>query len=304
MSTPDWPPDRVTTLEELEAALGPALESARVSYTELHGECEDPLALWHLQRGDVALVEPRMVALATDPRWEARALAADVLRNLTGPRDPWDEPALLGEPAVARAWLLCAMANVERDDRALQAIVSAFIGLQADLGEDAAAAFACRFIEHDAVGVRVAAAAILHGNRTPRAIAALLPFVADPSAPVRYWTCVSFGRWLACPNVLQTIDTPEIRDALARCLADESIWVREEALIGLAIRGDERGLAAIASALAQVDTDSAGGLAWAAYALEHAPRSRFVPHLEAIHAKSGSNGVAVALEACRATTVW
>ena len=66
-----------------------------------------------------------------------------------------------------------------------------------------------------------------------RFIHGLLRLAADSAAHVRDWTVFGLG-------VLGDADSPEIREALLRCLDDADENVREEAAVGLGKRQDLR----------------------------------------------------------------
>jgi HEAT repeat protein len=67
----------------------------------------------------------------------------------------------------------------------------------------------------------------------PLYVCGLLKLTSDPDTDVRDWAVFGVG-------VKGDVDSPEIRDALLRCLDDSSVDVREEAAIGLGRRQDRR----------------------------------------------------------------
>jgi HEAT repeat protein len=81
-----------------------------------------------------------------------------------------------------------------------------------------------------------------------RAIRVLLELTADSDSEVRDWAV--FGL-----SVQGDADSPEIREALLRCLDDEDVSVREEAAVGLARRRDERVVPKLLEMLAQDGPD-------------------------------------------------
>ena len=91
----------------------------------------------------------------------------------------------------------------------------------------------------------------------PQATRALIRLTADECGDIRNWATFGLGR-------LSNLDTPEIREVLAAHLDDAHDETRNEALIGLARRADER---AIASAIRELTADSVGVLAVHAAAL-------------------------------------
>jgi HEAT repeat protein len=78
----------------------------------------------------------------------------------------------------------------------------------------------------------------------PRSVATLLQLARDTEEDVRDWATFGLG-------VLSEIDSPEIRDALVRCLDDSDEDVREEAMVGQGKRQDKRVLPTLLSALEQ-----------------------------------------------------
>ena len=70
----------------------------------------------------------------------------------------------------------------------------------------------------------------------------------DADEDVRDWATFGLG-------TLGTVDTPEIRDAFAKRLDDDSSDVVDEALAGLAQRRDKRALPFLLERLRQPDVD-------------------------------------------------
>ena len=66
-----------------------------------------------------------------------------------------------------------------------------------------------------------------------QSVRGLLKLTSDSDTDVRDWAVFGLG-------VLGDVDSPEIREALFRCLQDASQNVREEAAVGLAKRQDQR----------------------------------------------------------------
>ena len=97
---------------------------------------------------------------------------------------------------------------------------------------------AVRFLRHADEELRYAVVHALTGYDDPLAIESLITLTADPADEVRDWA--TFG--LAQQS---SVDTPEIREALAARLDDPHEDCRGEALIGLARRRDPRAAAAV-----------------------------------------------------------
>jgi HEAT repeat protein len=77
-------------------------------------------------------------------------------------------------------------------------------------------------------------------------IQALLRAMEDPHERVRDWATFTIG-------ALYTVDTPAVRDALARHLDDDGADTAGEAAVGLAIRGDPRVYPVLVERLADPD---------------------------------------------------
>ncbi len=249
-----------------------------------------------LRRGPTTAIEARMDALATEQAWESRAAAAYVLRFLTGPTG--ETPR--GEPVRARARRIAGLADRETDPRALTEMLAAFVDLRGEMDPAEVCALALRFLGHESAEVRETSVAVLYGLDRDEAIEALLDASRDADARVRDAACFGLGHMLGSPGTTGGIvDTAPIREALAARLTDDDVEAREEAATGLALRGDERGLAAVEDMLARFDEQGVTTRVLATAA--EAPSARYVPHLEAIvrelpHLREA----VVALDECRA----
>jgi hypothetical protein len=125
-----------------------------------------------------------------------------------------DEPAVLSSAAIGIGHL--------RDERAIGRLVA--------------------LSSHGSADVRRGVVHGLMGHDDDRAVAALISLSADPDPAVRDWATFSLG-------VQIDRDTPELREAFAARLSDPDLDTREEAILGLTVRGDERALeAALAAA--------------------------------------------------------
>jgi HEAT repeat protein len=116
-----------------------------------------------------------------------------------------DEPAVLASAAIGLGHL--------RDERAIDRLVA--------------------LSSHASPEVRRAVVHGLMGHEDDRAVRALIALSGDGDAAVRDWATFSLG-------VQIERDTPELRDALAARLSDRDADTRDEAIRGLALRGDER----------------------------------------------------------------
>jgi len=102
-----------------------------------------------------------------------------------------------------------------------------------------------RFGRHPIAEVRFAVACALGSYpNDPLSVTNLLELTRDSDADVRDWATFGLGVQGDC-------DTPEIREALFRCLEDQNEDVREEAMVGLAKRKDRRVLPILLQSLEQ-----------------------------------------------------
>ncbi|MFO1253586.1 MAG: HEAT repeat domain-containing protein [Inhella sp.] len=82
--------------------------------------------------------------------------------------------------------------------------------------------------------MRFHVACALGRYKEPKAAEALLILLQDPDSTVRDWATFSLG------TLLEGLDSPAIRDGMARQLTGADPMVRGEGLVGLALRQDER----------------------------------------------------------------
>lgn len=248
--------------------------------------------------GDPSRVEPRVRALADDPRWEARAAVAEVLRYLVGPVTSAPPRPIPG--AVERATFLAERLAQERDPRVRRALLAAFVDLREDVGRDVARPIACRGAGDPDPDVRASAAAVLGGDPDPMAIDTLVLLSTDPDGTVRDGACFALGHLLGSPRMPGGIeDSDRIREALAARLDDPDDEAREEAATGLALRGDERGIDRVVALLAGFDEEGVSERVLATAA--EAPDARYLAALEHVVRERPDLRTAVeALEECRA----
>jgi HEAT repeat protein len=111
------------------------------------------------------------------------------------------------------------------------------------IGTARAVSFLMRYGSHPDANVRFAAATALgHFANDSLATSALIKLTADTDADVCDWATFGLG-------VLGRLDSPKIRDALVARLHNTCDDAREEAMIGLAMRRDQRVLSALLSSL-------------------------------------------------------
>jgi HEAT repeat protein len=167
----------------------------------------------------------RAVTFCGDPDSARRSLGVDVLAQLGAGRNDEDRP--FRSPSVD---LLLAMVEEETDVGVLVSIGHALGHLGDDRGIDAL----CRLAAHEHEDVRYAAACALGFSPDQRAIDTLVALSADEDSDVRDWATFGLGQ--------NEVDSAQIREALAARLTDPDGDTREEAVAGLAMRGDERAI--------------------------------------------------------------
>lgn len=139
------------------------------------------------------------------------------------------------------------------------ALLGRMLGTEADTAVLAAVCFALGYLElpetvpllvpfkgHPDAEVRFAVTHALAACEEPEAVAALIDLSEDSDSDVRDWA--TFG--LGCQIDL---DTPAVREALARRLEDADEDCRFEAMAGLARRKDSRAFAPVRAILADGD---------------------------------------------------
>lgn len=188
------------------------------------------------RRGDRETFEA-MRALLADPDAKRRAFAADVLGQLATGDDDDETPRDAGLPDA------CFTALAERlateDDPAVLAALGIAFGHRRD---PRAVALMLPHASHPDERVRYGAVMALMGHDAPEALDGLMALSIDSDAEVRNWATFALGT--------QTeVDTPALRAALVARLDDSDPHTRGEAYVGLAERGDETAVPAIAKAL-------------------------------------------------------
>lgn len=184
------------------------------------------------QRGDAATFEAlRPLLDADDPA--DRRMAIHGISQLGVPERTLPEEGLEA---------LAARLAVETDPTVLQ-------GLGEGLGHldhPGAVQVALPLAKHADARVRFGAVQALSRQDDPRAIEALIALSADADAEVRDWATFALGSQT-------TVDTPALRAALYARLDDPELHgdIRDEALVGLAERGDRDAVPHIARSLAE-----------------------------------------------------
>jgi HEAT repeat protein len=155
-----------------------------------------------------------------------RCLGADVLGQLGAAEG--QTPA---EGPFASAAGRVLLRLLEEDDEPA-VLSSAAIGL-GHLRDERAIPRLAALVAHASPEVRRSVVHGLMGHDDDRAVHALVRLSEDDVATVRDWATFALG-------VQIERDTPEVREALAGRLDDEDANTRDEAIRGLALRGDAR----------------------------------------------------------------
>lgn len=177
-----------------------------------------PVRIFHC-RADASVMTAANKLLPSETSAD-RILAADILSQVAfGNEMRRTEAADILLPVFER----------ETNCEVLDAISCAF----GHIGDERSVPRLVELSSHPDESLRHAVVHGLSGQDDERAIAALIVLSADPDDDVRNWATFGLGT--------QTeVDTPELRNALIARLNDPHDETREEALVGLARRGDTR----------------------------------------------------------------
>ncbi|WP_460370173.1 HEAT repeat domain-containing protein, partial [Actinocorallia lasiicapitis] len=189
------------------------------------------------ERGD-AETFAKAAALTADSVLLHRRLGVDVLAQLGRPGD---------RNAADSLPLLRRMAREETDPALLRSLI---LGLSHH-GDAAALPEVLKHSRHSDPAIRDAVAFALMSVLPPEdalGTSELVHLTGDEHEDVRDWATMSLS--------LLDSDTPQIREALATRLDDESLVVVAEAVRGLAERGDERAAAGIRRLFADPAVDN------------------------------------------------
>jgi HEAT repeat protein len=162
---------------------------------------------------------------------------------------------ILGQNMVAEKTLQASAAEVllQMLGHEESAEVLAEIGMSlGSLQDPGAVEPLTRLKNHPHADVRYGVVHGLFGQDDPRAVAALIELSGDVESDVRDWATFGLG------TILDELDTPELREALAARLTDPHRDTRGEAMVGLALRKDQRVRGPL---IAEIDSDDVGSLA-------------------------------------------
>jgi HEAT repeat protein len=170
-----------------------------------------------------------------------RARGADVLaqlgRTVDHPSNNFSEESFS---------IISALPQREKDPWPLSSAVHALGGI----GNALAVPLVIEHRLHPDADVRFAVACVLGTFATdPRSVDELLGLMRDADEDVRDWATFGLG-------VLGDLDSPEIRDALWERVSDPNRDVREESLVGLSKRKDQRAVPALIDELNQPEISS------------------------------------------------
>jgi HEAT repeat protein len=169
--------------------------------------------------------------IAGDPLKRARG--ADLLAQLRRAPAPGEEQDPRDTESMFRAEAYALITKMLEKEQDCLVLDSAIKGL-GHLRDPSAAPLILRYQDHPDGDVRFAVAFALGCfPNDAQSVRGLLKLTSDSDADVRDWAVFGLG-------VLGDVDSPEIREALFRCLDDASQNVREEAAVGLAKRQDQR----------------------------------------------------------------
>jgi HEAT repeat protein len=164
-----------------------------------------------------------------------RARGADVLaqlgRTIDHPNNNFPEECFS---------VVSALAQQEKDPWPLLSAVHALGGI----GNPLAVPLVIEHRLHPDADVRFAVACALGNFANALAVATLLALMQDVDEDVRDWATFGLG-------VQGNLDSDEIRDALSQRLTDSNKDVREESLVGLGKRKDQRALPTLIAELNQ-----------------------------------------------------
>ncbi|NOT60083.1 MAG: hypothetical protein HOP19_07645 [Acidobacteria bacterium] len=195
------------------------------------------------------------VALTQSAEARARALGADILAQLGFYFKTFTFPIesvsilieLLNDSAEEVIWSAAHALGHRRDERSIPNL--------------------CELADHPSEDVRYGVACSLGGFENELAISTLIKLSADTDTDVRDWATFGLGS--------QTEkDTSAIRAALHARVTDEDDDTRGEAIVGLALRKDERALDLIKLELQRADV---GTIIFEA--AEHMADQRLLPYL-------------------------
>lgn len=240
------PTDTQTTEELIQLALTATDEDTRW----------DLVSLLRKRGGQTEFDAAMQLCQSDDPR--RRELGADILSQLKSDQNDFHTESVQ---------LLLTLLNDTSED----VLYAAIMGL-GHRGDDTTVPALCAFADHPCPDIRFAVAFALGGFENELAVNALICLTSDVDRDTRDWATFGLGSQIAN-------DTPELRAALLLRTDDEDHEIRGEALVGLAIRRDERALALVQR---ELDQEYIGVLALEA--CEHLGDPVLLPRLRELEA--------------------
>lgn len=190
-------------------------------YWELVSELHDrePAEVWEL-----------VAPLATHEDLRLQQLVPDVLRSLGREAQPL---------AAQTLELFAKMVAASPPAQVLACLANACV----DFHDDAVVTMLAPHAGHSDEAVREAVLHALRRSARPEALAALISLSRDSVDELREWATFALG------SQLPLVDGPEVREALAARLTDSHEATRDEAVIGLGLRGDARAIGPLSAML-------------------------------------------------------
>lgn len=194
---------------------------------EAVNDAGDPDAYWQLvselHARDVGEVWKLVAPLATNADVRLQQLVPDILRKLGHEAQPL---------AAQTLELFVEMLEASPAPQLLASIANACVEFHDPLVVTLFAPHA----SHADESVRDGVLHAIRRSSRPEALEALMTLSRDPVDELREWATFALG------SQLPIVDAPQVRAALAERLTDKHEATRDEAVIGLGLRGDARAL--------------------------------------------------------------
>jgi len=208
--------------ENIKPELNESLASSELISLALR-EMDDEIRWSYVQtlhvRGGLEIFEAALKLCKSKNPLDA-TLGADILGQLGTPDFPFHEASM---PALLEIF------DNHEEENPLQAATMAL----GRTGDSRAAKKLIELKDHESAEIRFA---VVHGlgfYEDEKSVKAVIELSTEEDEDVRNWATFGLGSQIE-------IDTPEIRDALFNRLDEDDHEIRGEALVGLALRKDER----------------------------------------------------------------
>ncbi len=230
----------MSVIEEIKPEINESLSSAELIFLALR-ETDDEIRWSYVQtlhaRGGQETFEAAHELCKSQNPLDA-TLGADILGQLGTPDFPFHETSVP---------ILLEIFDNHGEENPLQSAAMAL----GRIGDSRAIEKLLELRNHESSEIRFA---VVHGLLTledEKSVGALIKLTTDEDEDVRNWATFGIGSQIE-------IDTPEIRDALFNRLDEDDHEIRGEALVGLALRKDERVLVPL---LKELKSENVGTLA-------------------------------------------